>query len=55
MTHHPKKQKPLYQRQVGNLNSYPMFHANIIYFLMVAWNTHIIIFGWREHILMGIS
>jgi hypothetical protein len=26
MTHQPKKQKPLYQRQVGNLNAYPMFN-----------------------------
>jgi hypothetical protein len=32
-----------------------LFHAYIICFLMVAWNTQIFIFGWCENILMGIS
>ena len=32
-----------------------MFHLFIICLLMSKWNTHIIIFGWGEHFLMGIS
>jgi len=31
------------------------FHLFIICFLLAKWNAHIIIFGWCEHILMGIS
>ena len=37
------------------LNSLLCFHAFIICFSKVAWNTHIIIFGWGENSLMGIS
>ena len=32
-----------------------LFHAYIICFFKVAWNTHTFIFGWFEYFLMGIS
>jgi len=37
------------------LNSLLCFHLFIICFLLAKWNAHIIIFGWGENSLMGIS
>jgi hypothetical protein len=44
-----------YYNTLGYCEATCSFHVIIIYFLMATWNTHIIIFGLCEILLMAIS